>query len=139
MPDMFPLIKQVHIAVDFSRGVAARLGGVDVPTVEGCQMTIADLDVLLAETLTFLDSLNSAQFEGRESTEIVLRPGTPKKKRVSGHAYLANYGLPQSFFMSVPPARLCATTVWPSASVTTWARIEAVDFGVDRNLRSSNM
>ena len=97
-PDMFPLIKQVQIAADFSRGIGARLAGVEVPTMEANQTTFADLDALLTETLAFLDSLNAAQFEGKESSDIVLRPGTPKEKKLSGQAYLANYGLPQFFF-----------------------------------------
>lgn len=97
-PDMFPLLKQVQIAADFSRGISARLAGVDVPVVEGDQKTFADLDALLAQTLVFLDSVNATQFEGKETTEIVLRPGTPKEKKLSGQVYLANYGLPQFFF-----------------------------------------
>jgi hypothetical protein len=97
-PDMFPLLKQVQIAADFSRGISARLAGVDVPVVGGDQKTFADLDALLTQTLVFLDSINPAQFEGKESSEIVLRPGTPKEKKLSGQAYLANYGLPQFFF-----------------------------------------
>ena len=97
-PDMFPLVKQVQIAADFSRGVAARLAGVDVPSYEGKEKSFADLDALLARTLEFLDSVKSAQFEGSETKEIVLRPGTPKEKKLSGHSYLANYGLPQFFF-----------------------------------------
>ncbi|NUN61459.1 MAG: DUF1993 domain-containing protein [Burkholderiaceae bacterium] len=97
-PDMFPLIKQVQTAADFSRGIAARLAGVDVPVVAGQEKSIADLDALLAQTLAFLDSVNAAQFDGKEGVEIVLRPGTPKEKKLSGQAYLANYGLPQFFF-----------------------------------------
>jgi hypothetical protein len=97
-PDMFPLIKQVQIAADFSRGIAARLAGVDIPTIDSNQTTFADLGALLTETLAFLSSLNESQFEGKESSQIVLRPGTPKEKRLSGQAYLANYGLPQFFF-----------------------------------------
>ena len=97
-PDMFPLLKQVQIAADFSRGISARLAGVDVPAYEGQEKTFADLDALLAKTLAFLDSVNAAQFEGKENTEIVLRPGTPKEKKLSGQVYLANYGLPQFFF-----------------------------------------
>ena len=97
-PDMCPLLKQVQIAADFSRGISARLAGVDVPVVEGDQKTFADLDALLTQTLVFLDSVNPAQFEGKENIEIVLRPGTPKEKKLSGQAYLANYGLPQFFF-----------------------------------------
>ena len=97
-PDMFPLIKQVQTAADFSRGIAARLAGGDVPIFAGDEKSFADLDALLAQTLAFLDSVNAAQFEGKEGVEIVLRPGTPKEKKLSGQAYLANYGLPQFFF-----------------------------------------
>ncbi len=97
-PNMFPLIKQVQIAADFARGISARLSGVDVPVYEGKEKSFADLDGLLIQTLKFLDGVNSADFEGSETHEIVLRPGTPKEKKLSGQAYLANYGLPQFFF-----------------------------------------
>jgi hypothetical protein len=97
-PDMFPLLKQVQIAADFSRGITARLAGVEVPSFEGQEKTFADLDALLTQTLAFLDSVKADQFEGKESSEIVLRPGTPKEKKLSGQTYLANYGLPQFFF-----------------------------------------
>jgi hypothetical protein len=97
-PDMFALAKQVQIAAEFARGVSARLAGVEPPTADGQEKSFADLDALLAQTLSFLDGLNASQFEGSESREIVLRPGTPKEKKLTGQAYLANYGLPQFFF-----------------------------------------
>jgi hypothetical protein len=97
-PDMFALAKQVQIAADFARGVSARLAGVEVPTYEGQEKSFAELDNLLAQTVGFLDGLSASQFEGSESREIILRPGTPKEKRLVGQAYLANYGLPQFFF-----------------------------------------
>ena len=97
-PNMFQLVKQVQIAADFARGISARLAAVDVPIYEGKERSFADLDGLLARTMEFLDTLKSSQFEGSETLEIVLRPGTPKEKRLSGQAYLANYGLPQFLF-----------------------------------------
>jgi hypothetical protein len=97
-PNMFPLVKQVQIAADFARGVSARLAGVDVPVYEGKEKSFAELDGLLVRTMQFLDSVNSSGFDGSETNEIVLRPGTPKEKRLSGQAYLANYGLPQFIF-----------------------------------------
>jgi hypothetical protein len=97
-PDMFPLIKQVQVAADFARGISARLAGVEIPVFEGKEHSFADLDGLLARTLAFLDGLSAAQFADRETTEIVLRPDTPKEKRLTGQAYLANYGLPQFLF-----------------------------------------
>jgi hypothetical protein len=97
-PNMFPLVKQVQVATEFARGISARLGGVAVPIHEGKEKTFSDLDALLAKTLGFLDSVDSSKFEGSELSEIVLRPGTPKEKKLSGQAYLTNYGLPQFLF-----------------------------------------
>jgi uncharacterized protein len=97
-PDMFPLVKQVQIAADFARGITARLAGVEVPIYEGTEKSFADLDLLLARTIEFVESLQAAQFEGSETRDIVLRPGTPKEKKLSGQAYLSNYGLPQFSF-----------------------------------------
>jgi hypothetical protein len=97
-PDMFPLLKQVQIAADFARGIAARLAGVEVPVFEGKEQSFADLDALLTRTLAFLDSVNAAQFAGRETAQIVLRPGTPKEKKLTGQTYLSNYGQPQFLF-----------------------------------------
>ena len=97
-PNMFPLLKQVQIAADFARGISARLAGVDVPTYEGKEKSFTDLDGLLAQTLEFIGSVDSSKFEGSETNEIVLRPGTPKEKKLSRQAYLSNYGLPQFLF-----------------------------------------
>lgn len=97
-PDMFALLKQVQIAADFARGVSARLAGVDVPHYEGKERSFADLDGLLVKTVAFLDGVPAAGFEGSEAKDIVLRPGTPKEKTMTGEAYLAHYGLPQFFF-----------------------------------------
>ena len=97
-PDMLPLVKQVQIATDFARGISARLAGVDVPAYESTETSFADLDALIAKTLAFIGGLDAATFEGSEGREIVLRPGTPKEKKLSGQAYLSNYGLPQFFF-----------------------------------------
>ena len=97
-PDLFPLVKQVQIACDFARGVSARLAGVDVPVHDGGEASFADLDRLVDTTLAFIAGLDAATFEGSEGREIVLRPGTPKERRLGGQAYLCAYGLPQFFF-----------------------------------------
>ena len=97
-PDMFPLIRQVQIATEFARGVSARLAGAEVPAAENNEQTFAELQAHLAKTLVFLASFNAAQIDGQESREIVLRPGTPKERKFTGHDYLVHYGLPQFFF-----------------------------------------
>ena len=97
-PDMFPLRQQVQIAADFAKGIAARLAGVEVPAYEDNEQTFADLQARLAKTVAFIGALDAAQFDGSEARDIVLRPGTPKERKLVGHAYLVNYGLPQFFF-----------------------------------------
>ncbi len=97
-PDMFPLLRQVQIAADFAKGVSARLANVAVPEYEDTEVSFADLQARLAKTLAFINSLDEQQFADSESREIVLRPGTPKEKKMPGQAYLLSYGLPQFFF-----------------------------------------
>lgn len=97
-PDMFALLQQVQIATDFAKSVPARLAGVEVPKIEDNEKTFADLQARITTVLTFLDTLNESQFSDAASREIVLRPGTPKEKRLTGQVYLLGYGLPQFFF-----------------------------------------
>ena len=97
-PDMFPLARQVQIASDFARGIASRLAGAEVPSWPDSEASFAGLQALIAKTLEHLASFGPEQFEQSEALEIVLRPGTPKEKKLSGSAYLLHYGLPQFFF-----------------------------------------
>ena len=97
-PDMFPLLRQVQVATDFAKSVAARLAGVEVPKMAEDEHTFADLQARIATVLTFLGSLDPAQFESASTREIVSQAGTPKEKRFTGQSYLFNYGLPHFFF-----------------------------------------
>jgi len=97
-PDMFPFGRQVQVACDFARSVTARLSGSEVPAYEDKEQDFDQLRALIAATIAFLDGFTAAQFAGSAQREIVLRPGTPKEKRLSGEKYLLNYGLPQFFF-----------------------------------------
>jgi uncharacterized protein len=42
-PDMFPLLRQVQLATDFTQGPAARLAGVEVRKFPGIETSIAEL------------------------------------------------------------------------------------------------
>lgn len=97
-PDMFPLVRQVQIAVDFAKGVSARLAQVELPKYDDTETTFAELQALIAKVLAFIGEIKPEQIDGKEGIEIVTRPGTPKEKRFSGQAYLLTYGLPQFFF-----------------------------------------
>jgi hypothetical protein len=97
-PDMFNLIRQVQIAADFAKGVSARLANVDVPDFQDTENSFEELQARLSKTLDFISGLTPEQFEGSEAREVILRPGTPKEKKLVGTTYLLGYGLPQFFF-----------------------------------------
>ena len=97
-PDMFPLLRQVQIACDFAKGVSGRLAGAELPVFDDKETSFADLHALIAKTLAFIGGLDATQFDGSETRDIVLRPGTPKERKIGGQAYLLSYGLPQFFF-----------------------------------------
>jgi hypothetical protein len=97
-PDMLSLTRQVQIACDFARGAPARLSGTDLLKVADDATSFADLQQLIATTLAFISGIDSSKIRGQEEREIVLRPGTPKEKKLSGETYLLHYALPQFFF-----------------------------------------
>ena len=97
-PDMFPLLRQVQVASDFAKSVAARLAGVDVPKLADNEQTFADLQARIATVLAYLASLDTALFDTAATRSIVTQAGTPKEKHFTGEAYLLTYGLPHFFF-----------------------------------------
>ena len=97
-PDMLPFVRQVQIACDFGKSIPSRLAGVEVPAYDDTEQSFEELRSRIARTLVFIDGIDDAGFEGSEAIEIVLRPGTPKERKIAGGAYLLHYGLPQFFF-----------------------------------------
>lgn len=97
-PDMFSLLRQVQVACDFAKSVAARLAGVEVPGFDDTEQSFADLRSRIARTLAFVNGLDAQQFDAGATREIVTQAGTPKEKRFSATSYLLNYGLPHFFF-----------------------------------------
>lgn len=97
-PDMFPLVRQMQIASDFSKGISSRLAGAEVPSWPDSEVSFADLQALISKALAHMESFKPEQFDQSESREIVLRPGTPKERKLTASTYLLHYGLPQFFF-----------------------------------------
>ena len=97
-PDMFNLTRQIQIATDFAKGVTARLASQEVPVYEDNETRFEELQARIAKTVEFISSFTPEEINGSEALEIVLRPGTPKEKKLNGESYLLHYGLPQFFF-----------------------------------------
>jgi hypothetical protein len=96
-PDMFPLVKQVQIASDISKGGAARLAQVEPPAFEDREATIPDLVARLRKTVAFLETLKPEQIDGSEDRTVTWKTRTSEKS-MQGLPYLFNHVLPNVFF-----------------------------------------
>ena len=87
-PDMFPMARQVLIACDFAKGVAARLAGVEVPSFPDAERPgFADLNERIDTVLTFVEGLPEAAFADAATRQITIQPGTPREKQFVGEHY----------------------------------------------------
>ena len=97
-PDMLPLVRQVQIACDFAQSVPLRIAGLEVAAYEETEPSFAELQNRISKTLALIDAISAAQLDGSAVQEIVLRPGTPKEKKLSVENYALKYGMPQFLF-----------------------------------------
>jgi uncharacterized protein len=96
-PDMLPLSMQIQLANDSARGGAARLAGVEVPTVEAKERGFAEWITATRETIAFIQSLKPAQFEGSEDKTITWQTRS-SSRNMQGTPYLFHHVLPNVFF-----------------------------------------
>jgi hypothetical protein len=96
-PDMFDLKRQLQAVSDQAKGMAARLGGVPVPSFPDVEETFPELHERLAKTLDFLKSIPEAQVDGAEDREMVLKVGGQEMK-FTGRDYLFGFFMPNFYF-----------------------------------------
>jgi len=96
-PDMLPLAKQVQIACDFSKGLCARLSGIEAPKFEDNEVTLADLQARIRKTLDFVATIKPEQINGTEERDITFSFGT-NTREFKGMPYLLHYAMPQIVF-----------------------------------------
>jgi hypothetical protein len=97
-PDMFPLSRQIQSVSDNAKGLAARLAGVEPPSMPDTETSIAQLKDRLGKTIDFLKSLDAAKFEGAESRMVTIPVGGGRTVQMTGLDYLNNGGLPNFYF-----------------------------------------
>jgi uncharacterized protein len=96
-PDMYPMYKQIQITTDVSKGGAARLAGVEVPSYPDTERTIPELQARITKTIDFIKSLKANQIDGSEERTINLKVGG-QDLSFPGQAYLLHFVLPNIFF-----------------------------------------
>jgi uncharacterized protein len=91
------LVKQIQIASDIARRGAARLAGVEAPSMEDSETSFPELIARLKATVAYLETLTPAQIDGTESKAIVLPMGKITMN-FEGLPYLVGFVLPNVYF-----------------------------------------
>jgi hypothetical protein len=96
-PDMHPFPRQIQILSDSAKGCAARLAGVEGPSMPDTETTFPELQTRLAKTIDYLKSIKPEQLAGAEDRQITLKFPNGEMK-FSGRDYLTGFALPNFYF-----------------------------------------
>ena len=95
--DMLPLWRQITIACDHAKGMAARLAGVEVPGFADTETTVAELKERIAKTIAFISTIPAEAFAGAEGRTISVKAG-PRELSFPAPQYYAGYAIPNFYF-----------------------------------------
>jgi hypothetical protein len=96
-PDMLPFTKQIQIACDGAKFCVARLGGVDAPTFDDSETSLAELRTRVLATIEFIKSVPAAKIDGTEDKDVTI-PRRDGPMTMKGEAYLKHYAFPNFYF-----------------------------------------
>ena len=97
-PDMFPLTKQVQIACDQAKSVAARLTGQEPPRFEDNEQTLDDLKTRIRRTLDYVKSVPASAYQGVEQRRVSFPLMDDLVLDMDGVQYLRDWALPNFYF-----------------------------------------
>lgn len=95
--DMYPLLKQVQLVSDMSKGAGARLAGLAIPQYADNESSFAELYARIDNTVAFLQTIAPEQLQGAADKEVTL---TIRKVdlKFSGQDYLQKWVMPNVYF-----------------------------------------
>jgi len=96
-PNMFPLSVQVGQVVAHATRGCAMLAGVEQPTFDAPETTIAGLKERLGKAITFVQGFKPEQIDGTEDKEVVLKFPRGEMK-FTGQQFLLNFTMPNFYF-----------------------------------------
>lgn len=95
-PDQFNLIRQVQIACDTAKLAAVRLTGKESPSFEDNEKTLVEVKDRIQKTISYLEGLTVADFEGARERKIT-QPRW-ENKWMKGHDYFVEHVTPNFYF-----------------------------------------
>lgn len=98
VPDMFALARQIQIASDIAKNGAARLAGIEAPSMPDTEASFAELKERCDKTIAFLQSVDTAAIDAGIGREIEIRFPSGGGVRFDGLTYLTGFILPNLYF-----------------------------------------
>ena len=89
--------RQIQFASDAAKSGAARLAGVEPPSMPDNEATWAELKERIAKTIAFVETIERKQVDGQENRAVVLTfPG--RTMEFTGQSFLLTFSLPNFLF-----------------------------------------
>ena len=96
-PDMHPFTRQIQMVSDSAKGCAARLAGIEAPSMPDTETTFPELHTRIAKTIDFLKSVSAEKIVGAEDRMVTIK--TPNRTfEMTGREYVTGFALPNFFF-----------------------------------------
>jgi hypothetical protein len=95
-PNQFNFTRQVQVACDNAKYVAARLSGKEAPKHEDNEKTVEELKARISSVVEYLGSYSEADFSGATDRKVVL-PFMPNNYFL-GEEYLVEFAIPNFYF-----------------------------------------
>ncbi|HEX6858830.1 MAG TPA: DUF1993 domain-containing protein [Caulobacteraceae bacterium] len=96
-PDMHPLSRQFQMVSDGAKGAAARLAGLEPPSMPDVEKTWAELKERLQKTLDFVQSVKREDVDGDENRAIELKFPNGSMN-FTAKSFLTTFSLPNFLF-----------------------------------------
>jgi hypothetical protein len=94
---MANFVRQIQLASDAAKSGAARLAGVESPSMPDTETTFPELKARIAKTIAFIETLKRDQIEGQEARTITLTfPG--RTMDFTGQSFLLTFNMPNFLF-----------------------------------------
>lgn len=96
-PDMLNFTRNILVACDTAKGLAARLSQTDNPSYADDETTFEELQARIAKTIAFMETVPEAAFEGAEKRDVVMKFG-PEERTFTGTDYYNGFAVPNFYF-----------------------------------------
>ena len=89
--------RQIQLASDAAKSGAARLAGVEAPSMPDNEASWTELKARIAKTIAFVETIERGQVDGQENRAVVLTfPG--RTMEFTGQSFLLTFSLPNFLF-----------------------------------------